>query len=103
MTTNGKNKKAVENAHHIFGSSDINNIPVGITVSQLWAHLYLLDSDILRDKKRFLLANVLYLQAVLDAREEIPEDTLGHILEKYVDVNVRLILETSLALGSIWC
>lgn len=52
MTTNGKNKKSVENAHHIFGASDINNIPVGITVSQLWAHHYLLDSDIIRDKKK---------------------------------------------------
>lgn len=80
MTTKGNKKKSVENAHHIFGSGDINDISVGITVSQR-LHRYLLDADILRDKniakEGFLLANVLYLQAVLDAVERIPEDTLG--------------------------
>lgn len=80
MTTKGKNKKSEENAHHIFGSGDINNISVGIIVSQR-LHRYLLEADILRDKNTakegFLLANVLYLQAVLDVVERIPEDTLG--------------------------
>ncbi len=93
MATKEKNEKSMENAHHIFMAGDINNIPVGIAVSQQWIHRYLLDADIFRDKnianEGSLFASILYLQAVLDAVERIPEDTFGHILKKYEEMNVR--------------
>ncbi len=49
-------------------------------------------AGVIRDKTfakgGFRFANSLYLEAALSAVEKMPEDTLEHIIEKYVEMNV---------------
>ncbi len=88
---------SLENAKELFRSGRIKEIEVGTAKGLAEIHFYLFhglydfagkyrEQNI--SKGNFRFANVMYLQAVLDAVEKMPENTFEEIIAKYVEMNI---------------
>lgn len=97
MANNQIDRQSLENARRLYESGDIDNMEVGTTkgLQQLHAYLFkgLYDfAGKIRDKNiskgGFRFANSLYLAQVLKVIEQMPENTFGEIIAKYVEMNI---------------
>lgn len=89
--------KSLERAKELYTSGTLAKLEVGTTKGLQTIHAYIFHG--LYDfagqirklniaKGNFRFANSLYLQAVLDAVEKMPENTFEEIVEKYVEMNI---------------
>lgn len=89
--------KSLENAYQLFASQDIDKMEVGTTKGLQQIHNYLFGglyefAGQIRNqnitKGNFRFANVLYLNEALEKIEQMPENTYGEIIAKYVEMNI---------------
>jgi cell filamentation protein len=90
-------KKSLENAYRLYDSNAINAFEIGTTKGLKQIHKYLFDgldgfAGTIRTKNiskgGFRFANALYLNEILVKIEEMPENTFGEIIAKYVEMNI---------------
>lgn len=89
--------KSKENAYRLYDSGDIHGLEVGTVKGLQDIHRYLFQDlydfagkvrNLNISKGNFRFANVLYLEAALNAVEKMPEATFEQIIEKYVEMNI---------------
>jgi len=97
MQKNEIDAQSLENAKQLLLFSEIDRIEVGTTKGLQAIHKALFDGlyDFVGQirtkniaKGGFRFANCLYLDAVLNAVEKMPENTFEEIIAKYVEMNV---------------
>jgi len=85
------------NARRLFETGKVYTFQIGTTKGLQQIHKYLFNGlydfagkirELNISKGGFRFANALYLKEALRKIEKMPEDTFGHILEKYVEMNV---------------
>lgn len=88
---------SLENAKKLFSSGDIHSIEVGTVRGLQQIHQYLFEGlydfagQIRKQnisKGNFRFANILYLEDILKKIETMDEQTLGDIIDKYVEMNI---------------
>lgn len=89
-------KESLQKAFQLYASGEIQEIPIGTVEGLCAIHkalfdgLYSFAGEIRKmniSKDHFRFANAIYLGAILPIIEAMPEDTLGHVVEKYVEMN----------------
>ncbi|WP_222400907.1 protein adenylyltransferase Fic [Mycoplasma struthionis] len=90
-------KKVKQKAYELFESNFIANIEIGTINglkqihSFLFGGLYDFAGQIRHKniaKKGFQFANALYLKETLNSIEKMPENTIGEIIKKYIEMNI---------------
>lgn len=90
-------ERSKEKAYNLFESGAIKDIEIGTVKGLQQIHAYIFGglydfAGQIRNKNiskgGFAFANALYLSESLKKIEEMPEDTLGEIVEKYVEMNI---------------
>jgi cell filamentation protein len=90
-------KQSLQNAYNLFESGVINQIEIGSTLGLQEIHKYLFNglydfAGQIRSKNiskgNFRFATALYLPEILVKIEQMPENTLPEIIEKYTEMNI---------------
>ena len=90
-------KISLQNAYRLFETRAIDSIEIGTLKGLIQIHLYLFESlydfsGKIRTKNiskgGFRFATALYLSEILIKIEQMPENTLEEIIEKYVEMNI---------------
>ncbi len=105
-------KESLANAYRLFDTNDIAKIEIGTTKGLQAIHKYLFDglysfAGKVRtqniSKGGFRFATALYLNEILEKIEQMPEDTFGEIIGKYVEMNIaHLFMEGNGRTMRIW-
>jgi len=98
---NGNNdpldEQSKKKAYDLINSGVINDIEIGTTKGLQQIHSYLFDglydfAGKIRTKNiskgGFMFANALYLPNILKDIDNMPEDTIEHIVDKYIEMNI---------------
>lgn len=89
-------KESLQKAFQLYESGMIDEIPIGTVEGlcaihrALFGGLYSFAGEIRRmniSKAGYCYAHSIYLAAILPIIEALPEDTFGHVVEKYVEMN----------------
>ncbi|MBN2825028.1 MAG: Fic family protein [Campylobacterales bacterium] len=90
-------QKSLHKAKELFSSGTIKNIEVGTLKGLQRIHKYLFDrlydfAGEIREqnisKGNFRFANALYLKEALSKIEQMPQNNLDEIIEKYIEMNI---------------
>jgi cell filamentation protein len=90
-------KLSLENAFRLYESGEIDTIEIGTTTGLLKLHQYLFQDlydfagkirTVNISKGGFRFATALYLPEILIKIEQMPENTIEQIIEKYVEMNI---------------
>ncbi|MBR2970997.1 MAG: Fic family protein [Clostridia bacterium] len=90
-------EKSKQKAYALFEDGVINDIEIGSIKGLRQIHAYIFGGlydfagqirTVNISKGGFMFANALYLDETLKTIENMPEDTLGNIVDKYVEMNI---------------